>query len=477
MDSFEDRYEEFYGELGRILPTDRYSDSIVDRIIYSRDYWPLKVFGEAMDGEIEVPRLVLYPESTEDVAYIIKLANRYRIPIIPYGGGSGVVGAAYPSKNSVVMDLSGLNYIGEVDDENLIIEVGPGVLIFDLERYLNSKGYTLRHIPQSFPEAEVGGLIATRSTGEFSSKYGGIEDLLMSLEVVLPNGIVIRTKKVPRRSVGPRIEEIFIGSEGIYGVITRAVLKIRPIPNIDIRKAYVFDNFLAGIKAIREMARYDIFPPVVRLYDREEVHLRFAEYPDITGKSLLLLIFEGYDDRVVLEADYAEKILNKYGKEYTSDPVDKWLDKRFDVISEISRILSIGAVYDTIEVSGLWSDLPSIYNSVKDKASSIKGVITVMTHLSHIYRHGGCLYFTVGGIPPENITLSEFYHSVWKTIMETVLEYGGSISHHHGIGLMRRRWISREHGDGVYLLRALKESLDPRKILNPYKLIGDDDEI
>lgn len=464
------KFDYYIKEAKDIVGEENVLSSKIDKIIYSRDNWPLLVFKE-LRGELPpLPRVIIQPSSTEEVSQLVKLANKYKVKLIIFGGGSGVLGGTLSTKDFIIIDLSRLNRIIEINIEDQYVVVEAGVILEDLEKELNKLGYTTRHIPQSILEAQIGGLISTKSTGQFSTKYGGIEQHLLSLEVVLPNGEIIETKKIPRRAVGPKIEELFIGSEGIFGIITKATLKIYRLPERQELICYSFNDFETGLKAIKELISLGIYPPVTRLNDETETNMRYPEFEELIDRSLLLLLFEGLEDIVESEVRVAKRILSKYGSEFSDKPMRKWLNERFNVINELSKLISLNAVYDTIEISGLWSQLSKIHKLVKKRVSAIDNILIIMTHASHFYHNGGCLYFTIGGIP-DKTDLETYYINLWTAVMTAVLEVGGSISHHHGIGIMRLKWVKEDLGSISDLLLKFKSILDPKGVLNYGRLI------
>lgn len=434
--------------------------------LYSRDFWPLLVLKESRGEELPTPLAVAWPKTVEEVISLVKLCNEFNVKFTPFGGGSGVTGAA-PCRDCLVIDLKKMNNILEFSEEDMYVIVEAGVMIKKLEESLNSQGYTTRHIPQSFPEAVIGGLIATLSIGQYSTKYGGIEDLLLDVEVVAPDGglIPLRKKVVPRSSTGPDIKKLILGSEGQLGIITKAVLKIFPIPQYIFKNTYSFNSFDEALKAAREMMVTGLHPAVIRIYDRGEASLRFNE-----DRDLMLLIIEEWSN-TLLNAKISDltTIVKKWnGVEVGEKYVDHWLKKRFDVISDLTKILvPLNLWFDTIETSTTWSNLSRVYKEFKIKVKKVDGVYSVLAHASHFYTTGACIYFTVIYEADE-----EVYWRVWSRAMQVLIENGATISHHHGVGSLRKEWLEKELGESLKYLRKIKEALDLKKLSNPGKSIG-----
>ncbi len=429
---------------------------------YSRDFWPLLIMREqVLNEELPNPLAVVIPESVDDVSLVFRIINESNdaVPVVVYGGGSSVTGASYGAY-SIIIDMTKLNKVININTYDSLITVESGAKLRDVEDSLNKVGYSLRHIPQSFNYATIGGLIATMSSGQYSTLYGNIEDMVLNMEVVLPNGEVtwLRRNNIPRASTGPSLKYLFIGSEGMFGVITKAVLRIVPLPTSTMYGAYKFNSLEHGIEALRELMMRRIIPAVARLYDESEASLRFG-----LDKSLLIISFEGYyDDLVRMLWVKADEIIKGYGGEYVGGRYfEDWLRTRFNVEEEIEAVKKYGLWFDTIEVSATWSRINQLYRDFRETLPRVNGVMGVMAHVSHLYVNGACTYFTVLFKPNVNT-----YWELWSKAMETALRDGGSISHHHGIGIVRSRWLRHELGNALSILRAVKTALDSKGVLN-----------
>ncbi|MEM4443801.1 MAG: FAD-binding oxidoreductase [Thermofilum sp.] len=434
--------------------------------LYSRDYWPLALLKELRGEPLPKPLAVAWPESAEEVAELVRLCNEYGIPFAPYAGGSGVIGGTICEK-CLVIDVKRMNRVLTFSEEDAFVVAEAGVLLRRLEEFLNERGFTLRHIPQSYPEAALGGLIATMSTGQFSTKYGGIEELVLDLEFVAPDGVLVpmRRNLVPRAATGPDLKRLLIGSEGQLGVITKAALKVFPLPQHVWKEAYAFPSFEAGLKAMREVMLSWATPAVARLYDRDDSAARFHDPRDI----LLLIVEESSEELLRAKVSVIEKLAAKHGGvKLGGEYVEKWLKTRFDVISELKKlVVPLGLWFDTIETAATWSKLPAVYSEFKRRVKAVKGVYAVLAHASHFYTTGACIYFTLTYEASE-----EVYWRMWREAMRTLIETGATISHHHGVGLLRKDWVAEELGSALDYLKRVKRALDPGNVSNPGKWLG-----
>lgn len=455
------------------------------RLDASRDWWPLAI-GWASEGLVPArPGLVVRPANTEQVVATLAHCQEAGIPVTPMAGRSGVCGGAVPAFGGIALDLSALTGVISLDEESLVADVRAGTFGPDLEAALRARGsgYTLGHWPQSIDLSTVGGWLACRSAGQYSTRYGKIEDMVVGLTVVLADGRIVKTEGGgPRAATGPNLTQLFVGSEGTLGVITAATLRVHPVPGADGRRAYAFDTFDGGVDACRRILRRGATPAVLRLYDPIESQRQF----ECPGICVLVVLDEG--DRLVVDATLSVV------DEECSDPgragaaaaepldeelVERWLAHRNDV-SALAPLWQAGVVVDTAEVAGLWGALPSLAYDVLGTLRGIEGTLVASVHQSHAYSDGACLYFTFagrrpdsrrGGVAPGDLAWEEaYYRQAWDLLTHAVRRNGAVISHHHGIGLNRSRFLPDALGTGFDVLVALKEALDPAGILNPGKL-------
>jgi len=462
---------ELFEKLCDVLPSKNVSDEEIDKIAYSKDYCLITLRWILEGVTPATPDFIVWPENTEQVSGVVKLANIEEIPVIPFGEGSGVVGGAIPTRGGIIIDIKKMDKILEINDKNLEVRVQPGINLMNLERMLNKEGYTMGHSPQSIYCSALGGNISTRAAGQFSTKYGKIDDMVISLECVLPTGEIIRSKNVPKSSTGPSIERLFIGAEGTLGIITEATMKIWPYPEKKTLMSYAFENLEDGLEVIRKIMRKMIFPAVIRLYDEIETSRHFYQTPEAKKRCMLILVMEGDEDLVDLEENVSKKICEDYrGIACREEPVNHWFETRFNV-KEASDFAPLDIIFDTIEVSVNWDKSLNLCNSMLSAMKAVNGVLFASVHASHFYPQGVCFYFTFGGAAPGGVKPEEFYMSVWNAAMKSCIDAGGSISHHHGIGIIRSQWLKEELGkEGFDALKRIKGSIDPKNIMNPGKM-------
>lgn len=450
----------------------------------AKDYIGFRVYQRA-DGENFVPRAacVVKPASVEEISAVLKFLNERRVDVVPRTGGSSVTRGLEPVEGGVILDGSSLNRILKIDETNMQVTVQCGTPLEYLESVLNEKGYTVGHYPQSLPMAHIGGLVATRSTGQFSTLYGGIEELVVGLEAVLADGTVVRIKNVPRRSTGPDLRHLFIGSEGTLGFITEVTLKLfRYRPEERWMRAYGVKDLHCGLEMLREIMAGGYKPAVVRLHDAAEVMLVLGLH-DVVPPDHALLMFICEGPRAIAEATGAavEKCAQKYGAvDIGVKPVESWLQTRNDSCYTMEQGIyhAMGLVADTCEISAGWSEIGNIYSAVIARLpNEIEELAYAGGHASHCYVQGTNIYFTFAFLGNKGAAAAEDdYMRVVAIIMEETLKRGGSVAHHHGSGKYRTPWMPGEHGSSYTLLYRLKEALDPHHIFNRGVLLVEDDE-
>lgn len=437
---------------------------------HAHDTWALSLLRVMRDELRERPACVVSPPDTEAVAAVLRYANAHRIAVVPYGAGSGVCGGVLPDAGAIVIDLREMNRLVELNPIALTARVQAGMMGNTLESALNRRGFSCGHFPQSIDLSTVGGWVATRSAGQFSTRYGSIEDALVALEVVLADGAVVRTRPVPRASAGPDLRHVFLGSEGTLGVITEVTLRLLPQPASRRLASYRFVDMRTGLEAIRVFVRAGWRPPVVRLYDAAETERNFGE-GIAAGGCLLLLLSEGPPSLTEAETAACDALCTEAGGAAVGPaPMEQWLDHR-NVVPGFEPFLKRGLVLDTIEVAAPWDRIADLYDRVVAALRAITGMLMASGHSSHSYLTGTNLYFTFVAQPEDPRNAAELYRTCWDVTMRETLAGGGTIAHHHGIGRVRRDWMSQELGAGVEVLRGLKRALDPNGILNPGVLL------
>ena len=442
--------------------------TLSNRVEASRDWWPL-IMTRASSAQIgQIASAVVSPTTTEQVAAILRLCNENNIPVTAAAGRSGVVGGSIPLFGGVLLDLCGLSGIHSVDTNSGIVDVGAGMFGDVFEDELQSKfGLTVGHWPQSIALSTIGGWLACRGAGQLSNRYGKIEDIVIGLDVVLADGTIVHTGGHARQSAGPDLTQLFVGSEGTLGIITGARLRARSVATANHSSAWAFPSFEAGADACRRIIQRGLAPAALRLYDAAEADRNWG-----TGDIAVLLAFDEGDQATVDATTTITAEECSSAAPLDAELVTKWFGHRNDV-SALEALISRGYMVDTLELTVSWTDLPVLYTTVRDAIAATPGIISSTAHLSHSYSDGACLYFTFAGKAavegPDAI--EEMYMSAWTSGTATALEHGGSLSHHHGVGLNRARFMSAAQGAGATsVLHAMKKALDPNGILNPGKL-------
>jgi alkyldihydroxyacetonephosphate synthase len=433
----------------------------------SRDWWPLAM-AWATEGQVAgLAAAVARPTDADQVAAVLALCHEARVPVTAAGGRSGVCGASVPLHGGVVLDLTPMAGVVDVDATSLVLDVLPGTFGDVLEHDLRAHhGATLGHWPQSVALSTVGGWLACRSAGQLSGRYGKIEDIVLGLDVVLADGRRITTGGWPRAAVGPDLTQLFVGSEGTLGIITGARLRLHPAPRRERRGAWLLGTFEDGLDVLRRIVQRGATPAVLRLYDAAEADRTYA-----TGdRALLLALDEG--DGTLIDATFeviAEECeLGAGGHRGDEGHVERWLVHRNEVAA-LEALTSKGYTVDTMEVSAPWSALRGIYRATLDALLGVDGTVAASAHQSHSYPSGGCLYFTFAGHVDAD-RRDAYYRDLWDAGQRAVLAHGGALSHHHGVGLNRGRYMAEALGPALDVLVATKAALDPRGILNPGKL-------
>ncbi len=450
--------------LADVCPCEAAADAVAEA---SRDWWPLALHWSLAGAVPRRAAVVCSPRTTEEVSRILAICNEARIPVTAAGGRSGVCGASVPVFGGVVLDTTPMAGLVHIDDTSLVAEVWAGTFGPDLERELHAHGLTAGHFPQSFDISTVGGWLACRGAGQYSTRYGKIEDIVTGLEVVLADGTVVLTGGAPRAATGPDLTQLFTGAEGTLGVITKVWLRVHPTPAVDSRSAWWFDTFPDGLDACRRVLRRGATPAVLRLYDADEAA---RSHGGDGSRSLLLVLDEA--DPALLEATMAivqeECAATSGATPADAALVDAWMSHRNDTTA-LQALVRKGFVVDTMEVAGNWSVLRAVFDAAREAILAVPHALVATCHASHSYLDGACLYFTFAAAPPP-AEIDSTYRALWDAGARAILDAGGNLSHHHGIGVNRGRFMAGALGAGHDILGAVKSALDPNGILNPGKL-------
>jgi alkyldihydroxyacetonephosphate synthase len=483
---------------------------------------------------------VVWPESIREVVAIVKLAREQRIPIVPYGGGSGVCGGAVPVRGGITIDTKRMQQLRSVHSEELVCDVEAGLSGERFERELARRGYTFGHFPSSIYCSTVGGWLATRAAGQLSTKYGKVEDRVAGLTVVTGRGEIIETDGPTRALRGPNWTQLICGSEGTLGIITSARLRVSPAPQLRVFRGFEVDDIPTGVAAIRRVMHKGLRPAVVRLYDELDTLMNAMSHhdaseadpevmmppvPDVTagalpawpvlqredhgfvermlqlarGKGLrrgainaalgrseivnrlfgavekvarrgcrIVIGLEGARIRTEVEAALTFAELDAAGaRDKGEDPGWAWLKHRYAVSYRMSPVFRDGAFVDTMEVACSWDRLLDLYAAVR---GALGQHAIVMAHFSHAYADGCSIYFTFAGHAVDAASSERLYDTIWRDGLEAATRVGATISHHHGVGLLKAPYMQSEHREAMAIFEAVKQSLDPDAVFNPGKM-------
>lgn len=450
------------------------------------------------------PDAVVYPGEAGQVQALLERCDREGVAVVPFGGGSSVVGGVNALKRAdqravVTVDMTRMSRVLALDPVSLTARAEAGIYGPELERTLQREGFTLGHYPQSFEFSTLGGWIAARGAGQQSYRYGKAEKWLVSAELATPRG-PWRTEGFPASAAGPNLNQLVAGSEGLLGIITAATFKLHRVPEASDYRGYLFRGVEQGVEAVRAIIQEELPVAMLRLSDGPETHFlqafSAAQHPPGRaqrlveralalrgygeGRCVLLVGLEG-DRETVLEAGVrARCVIERLGGQHIGrGPGRKWYRRRFAMPYLRDPMLDRGVAVETLETSARWSDLLDLYRGVsralrealREHAADPSARALVMCHVSHAYADGASLYFTTV-FPQKRGAEVEQWLAIKQAATDAIVAGRGTISHHHGVGTDHAPWLAREKGPvGVAVLAGLKASLDPNGTLNPGKVL------
>jgi alkyldihydroxyacetonephosphate synthase len=428
----------------------------------------------------DAPDAVLRPGDAEQVQAVLEVAGRHRVAVVPFGGGTSVTGGLVARREGragvVSLDLLRMKRLLTADRVSMTATLEPGLRGPEAEALLAELGLTLGHFPQSFEFASIGGFAATRSSGQSSAGYGRFDSLVTGLTVATPVG-PIELGHAPASAAGPDLRQLFLGSEGAFGVITSVTVRVRPRPETRLDEGWRWASFDAGVEAMRVLAQAQLLPTVLRLSDEAETALNLAD-PDAIGGGaaggcLMITGFEGTPAAVYARRTAVAALLTDLGGTPAGEePGRAWSEGRFDAPYLRDSMLDVGVLVETLETATFWSHLREVYDAVSAALHTALGEpVMVLCHVSHVYETGASLYFTVAASQGDDPL--EKWLGAKRAAMDAIVSSGATITHHHAVGTDHLPWLESEIGPvGVSILRAVKASLDPEGILNPGVLVG-----
>ncbi len=435
--------------------------------------------GEADDA----PDAVIFPGSHEEVLELLRSCGQAHIAVVPFGGGTSVVGGLQPRRDGfaavVALDLGRMNRLLELDEQSRTATLEPGLRGPEAESLLAGRGYTIGHHPQSFQYASLGGFAAARSSGQASAGYGRFDERVVALRVATPRGTV-EAGRAPKSAAGPDLRQLFLGSEGTLGVITAIRVEVSPVPEARVYEGWRFDSFASGCEALRSLAQDGPLPTVLRLSDEAETAVNLARPGQLgdgraAGGALAITGYEGKPDDVEWRRQSASAWLRSLSAEPDPEAGADWFDGRYQGPYLRDALLDAGALVETLETATFWSGLERLYHAVggalREALTKLGTPPVVLCHISHVYPSGASLYFTVGAAQLDDPVAQ--WNAAKSATSDAILDAGGSITHHHGVGVDHREHYFREIGPlAIEALRAVKATLDPAGILNPGVLLG-----
>lgn len=481
--------------LREILGMEHVRDDHDDRVLHAAGKGYPDLVRLRLGRPLGAPDAVLYPSTHEQLRALLGLCANESLAVVPFGGGTSVVGGVEPLRGShravVALDMARMASVLGLDERSQMVTVQAGARARELEDWLSARGLTLGHFPQSFEYVSLGGCAATRSAGQASSGYGRFERMVHGLRMVAPAGD-IELSAFPASAAGPGVRELAVGSEGTLGVIDELTLRVRRAPTTRIYEGVFFESFEAGTHAFRELAQNRCAPEVARLSDEQETRMSLAlagsggpqgrlgrAYLDMRGYGggcLAILGFEGDSKELGRRRAAAIEIVRAAGGlRVGRSPGRAWLASRFSAPYLRDELLTHGVMVETLETATRWSNVQQLHRHV---AEAIEGALRaqgtpalVMCHVSHLYETGASLYFTFIARQREGEEIEQWQQAK-AAASAAIVDGGGTITHHHAVGRDHAPWIEQEIGStGVSALRALKVELDPAGIMNPGKLL------
>jgi alkyldihydroxyacetonephosphate synthase len=459
-------------ELQDVIGDDNVEVRFGDKLAYGTDcFWLPRMWIDK--GQVPLmPEFIVYPGQTEEVSKILKIANYYKIPVIPWGGGSGSQGGALAVKGGILIDMKRMNRLLNLDTEAGIVTVETGMIFQTLEWYVNEKGFSVMHIPSCLTCCTVGGALAHNGIGILSTKYGKIDDQCISIEVVLPNGDIINSLPVPKHSSGPDIRAMFLGSEGTLGVITKATFRIVRLPEVRHHEAFLFENMSVGIHACREIAQ-TLKPSIMRLFDEAETVSIIKQVLGFEKKGAFMnLTLEGKKEIVEVEKKIVMEICERHKAQYLGQEYgEKWFENRVTFFYP-GYVMTNPQMFGTMDTTVTYDKVEEVYWAMKHAIEDNFPGVRFIAHCSHWYEWGTMIYdrFIMDNPPEDPEEALLLHNKIWNAGVRAAIEHGGTLNDHHGVGLKLSHLMKDQYGPAMQVLEGLKKSLDPNGIMNPYKL-------
>lgn len=446
----------------------------IDKLVHGVDYfWLSRMWA---DRGLRMPEgdYIVSPKNAIEVSKVLQIANYYRIPVTTWGAGGGTQGGALPVSGGIVLDTKRMNQICDVNTDSLYIECGAGCIYKHVEWAANEKGMATMHYPSSLTCSTVGGFLAHRGIGVVSTKYGKIDDMVLKMEVVLPNGDIIETSPAPKHAAGPDLNQIFIGSEGTLGVITKAQMRIYDQPECRRFRGFLFKDMTGAFQASRELLQ-KFKPSVMRLYDPAETSTLIKKIVGVERDGAFMNVaYEGVKELVDVEEKILLDTFSKYGAEdLGSEYGEKWWKEKITFFYP-GNMMDLPQMFGTMDTIAPYDKIEKIYWAMKEAIETNFPQAKFIAHFSHWYEWGAMVYdrFIIEGqdVPTDPHEALRLHNAVWNCGVRTAIANGGVVNDHHGVGIKLGRLMKEQYGPAMQVFTGLKKQLDPNGIMNPFKL-------
>lgn len=462
-------------ELADVVGAEYISTQTSDRLIYTGDWSWMSQLWLDRGEQPPTPDFVVHPGSAAEISRVMQIAANYGLPVVPWGGGSGTQGGAAPLYGGIILDTKRLDRIIKIDEESLVVQAQAGVIGTTLEWALNERGLTLPHYPASANCATLGGYLAARGSGVISTKYGKAEDLVLAINVVLPDGTIMDTLPVPNHATGPGLLQLFVGSEGTLGVITEATMRIEHLPETRLFSGVLFKTLDAALEAGRRIMTQRLQPCVLRLYDEASTTSLLKRVLGLDAQGAFFILgFDGWADIAAAQEARALALCTELGGENLGrEPGEHWWEHRYDFYYP-PLALSMPKLYGTTDTVCTFDKIKALYEAKKQviEAGFVEWNARYIAHFSHWFPWGVMIYdrFIIDEPPQDPHEALALHNRIWTAAARTSMEHGGVLNEHHGIGWKLGRLMREQHGAAWPVVEGIKRAIDPHGIMNPGKL-------
>lgn len=468
-------HSEITGQLADAVGPENLSSSPVDTIAHALDFWPRALMKSRQGAWPRGPRWVVWPGAAAEVAHVLRIASSYALPVIPYGGGSSMVGGASPRGDRpwMVINCKRMCNILDMDEVSMVVHVQAGIVGVELEERLNARGFSLGHVPTSMTTSTLGGWLSTQSSGMLSSRYGRVGDLCLGITAVLPDGQLVHTRVAPRRATGPELLHLLLGAEGTLGVITAAHLRLHRLPLHRRFDSFSFDEVAPAIEALRECLAAGVRPLVARI--QRDPRLRRSDRNDDAAeptaeelaRRVLLMAYEGPAGLVEAERDIVRDLATaRGGEELGPAPARRWWGQRFAAAFRMTPLLVQDCVFaDYVELGATWQNLAELHDRLVEAFEKQGWRLRIA--VEHARLEGaslGCAFWGEADSPADAL---EAYDAAWRLAAKVCHAGGGRLGHVYGGGQHRVELLDADAKQRLALLTQIKRKLDPAGIMNP----------